>query len=179
MARYPRRVTPDQMAISGSGRDAETRFLELTGAERTSQAARGDAVVDGNFVEIKRATKTTLNQVRAVKYIVLIAYYCPDGAAPCWYVVPAYRVVALVARKIRGQHTENPFESATLSIRDLADYRVDDEVQLRTQVLAAVRDSARYADLQAEMTRILRESRSLASDSRERVSAVLRHHGLV
>ncbi|HEY5342692.1 MAG TPA: hypothetical protein VIJ66_03430 [Solirubrobacteraceae bacterium] len=122
--------------------------------------------------------KTTLNQVRAVKYIVLIAYYCPDGISPCWYVVPAHRVVALVARKTRGQHTENPFESATLNIRDLADYRVDDETQLRTQVLAAVHDSARYTDLQAEMARILRESRSLASDSRERVSVVLHRHGL-
>jgi len=166
------------MGISGSGRDAEARFFDLTGAERTPRAARGDAVVDGNFVEIKRATKTTLNQVRAVKYIVLIAYYCPDGVPPCWYVVPAHRVVALVARKTRGQHTENPFESATLNIRDLADCRVDDETQLRTQVLAAVRDSARYTDLQAEMARILRESRSLASDSRERVSVVLHRHGL-
>jgi len=69
-------------------------------------------------------------------------------------------------------------ESATLSIRDLTSYRVDDEAQLRTQVLAAVRDSARYADLQAEMARVLKESRALASGSRERVSAVLHHHGL-
>jgi hypothetical protein len=171
-------VTPDQVGISGSGRDAETRFLELTGAKRTPEAALGDAVIDGNFVEIKSATSTTLNQVRAVKFIVLIAYYCPDGAAPYWYVVPPHQVVALVARKTRGQHTENPFESATLNIRDLAGYRVDDEAQLRTQVLTAVRDSARYTDLQAEMTRILRESSSLASDSRDRVSAVLHHHGL-
>ena len=29
LARYPRRVTPDQVGISGSGRDAEARFLEL------------------------------------------------------------------------------------------------------------------------------------------------------
>jgi hypothetical protein len=171
-------VTPDQVGISGSGRDAETRFLELTGAERTPEAALGDAVIDGNFVEIKSATSTTLNQVRAVKFIVLIAYYCPDGAAPYWYVVPAHQVVALVARKPRGQHTENPFESATLSIRDLASYRVGDETQLRERVLAAVHDGTRYTDLQAEMARVLKESRALASGSRERVSAVLHRYGL-
>ncbi|HEY7830278.1 MAG TPA: hypothetical protein VIC06_06920 [Solirubrobacteraceae bacterium] len=171
-------MTPDQMGISGGGRDAEERFFKLTGAERAPKAALGDAVIDGNLVEVKRATSTTLNQVRAVKFIVLVAYYCPDGADPCWYVVPAHQVVALVARKPRGQHTENPFESATLNTRDLADYRVDDEAQLREQVLAAVRDGARYGDLQAEMARVLNESRLLASDSRERVAAVLRRHGL-
>jgi hypothetical protein len=171
-------MASDQIGISGSGRDAEERFLKLTGAERAPEAALGDAVVDGNFVEIKRATSTTLNQVRALKFIVLIAYYCPDGDDPYWYVVPAHQVVALVARKPRGQHTENPFESATLSIRDLAAYRLDDEVQLREQVAAAVRESAQYADLQAEMDRVLSESRLLASESRERVSALLRRHGL-
>jgi hypothetical protein len=166
------------MGISGSGLDAEERFLKLTGAEPTPEAARGDAVIEGNFVEIKRATSITLNQVRAVKCSVLVAYYCPAGVAPCWYVVPAHRVVALVARKPRGQHTENPFESATLSINDLANYRVDDETQLRKRVLAAVHDSARYADLQTEMDRVLDESRTLASESRKRVSAVLRRYGL-
>jgi hypothetical protein len=94
------------MGISGSGREAEDRFLELTGAERAPEAALGDAVVDGNVVEIKRATSTTLNQVRAVKFIVLVVYYCPNEVDPCWYVVPAHWVVAVVARKSRERVAE-------------------------------------------------------------------------
>jgi hypothetical protein len=42
------------MGISGSGREAEEGFLELAGAERAPKAALGDAVVDGNVIEIKR-----------------------------------------------------------------------------------------------------------------------------
>lgn len=171
-------VTPDQMGVSGSGREAEERFLELTGAEGASEAALGDAVIDGNVIEIKRATSTTLNQVRAVKFIVLVVYYCPNEADPCWYVVPAHWVVALVARKSRGQHTENPFESATLNVNDLADHRVDGETQLRDRVVSAVRDGTQYADLRKEMDRVLDESRTLANKSRKRVAEILRRRGL-
>jgi transposase len=49
------RATPDQVGISGSGRAVETRFLELTGAERTPEAARGDAAV------YRRWARPTLN----------------------------------------------------------------------------------------------------------------------
>lgn len=61
-------------------------------------------MLDGCPIEVKSATSNTLNQVRAVKYIPLVAYHVPTEA---WFVVPAPDVVRLVSSKARGQHTEN------------------------------------------------------------------------
>ena len=72
---------------------------------------------------MKRATSLTLNQVRAVKYLPLVVHYAPTDE---WYVVPAHVVVAEVSQKRRGQHTENPFESATLSLNILRPWKVED-----------------------------------------------------
>jgi hypothetical protein len=165
-------VAEEEFGISGGGRDAEERFRELTGAERTERAALGDAVLEGRVVEIKRATATTLNQVRAVKFIVLVASYCPAGAAPSWYVIPGHRVVELVAAKARGQHTENPFESATLSIKALSEFRVT-AASLRQAVLDAASADQQYPELRAEMNRVLEQSRALAKESRERVAETM------
>ena len=70
----------------------------------TPKTGLGDAELGGAFVEVKKATAATLNQVRAVKYIPLVAYHEPTDT---WYVVPAHVIVCLVASKGRGQHTEN------------------------------------------------------------------------
>jgi hypothetical protein len=156
--------------ISRGGADAETQFLLLTGATRALHSADGDAVVDGHLIEVKRASSVTLNQVRATKYITLVAY---EVNADAWYVVPAYEVVRQVSRKRRGQHTENPFESATLSLRNLTAFRVVDVGTLRDVVLQAVAASARYPALQDEMKRVLSESRRLADDSIARVRLAL------
>src|SRR5665648_452929 len=103
--------------ISGGGRKAEEAFRQLTGADKAPRASAGDAVIDGCPIEVKNATANTLNQVRAVKYIPLVAYH---QATSTWYVVPAQHVVRLVSGRVRGQHTENPFESATISVKNLA-----------------------------------------------------------
>jgi hypothetical protein len=50
----------------------------------------GDALLDDHPIEVKRASANTLNQVRAVKYITLVAYHEPSDT---WYVVPAHQVV--------------------------------------------------------------------------------------
>lgn len=155
--------------ISGGGRSAEQLFRQLTGAKPASRASQGDALLEGHAVEVKRATTTTLNQVRAVKYIPLVVHYEP---ADEWYVVPAHVVVALVSMKGRGQHTENPFESATLSVNSLARYRVPRE-RLKEATLDAIRRSDRLPQLREAMDEILRESRKLAAASRKRVGDLL------
>ena len=111
----------DAFGLSGGGRSAEDLFRQLAGAVPAGRAAQGDALLQGHPVEIKRATSDTLNQVRAVKYLPIVVHFAP---ADEWYVVPAHVVVAAVSRKRRGQHTENPFESATLSLRNLRDWKV-------------------------------------------------------
>lgn len=161
--------------ISGGGRSAEQAFREYTGATRPQRASAGDAILEGHPVEVKRATSATLNQVRAVKYIPLVAYYEPTDS---WYVIPAHAVVAAVSAKHRGQHTENPFESATLSVNSLGRFRVDDPGELRSRTMDAIEASSRYLELKQEMTRVLQESRTLADDSIERVKALLVGLGL-
>lgn len=126
--------------------------------------------MDGHLVEVKRASRDTLNQVRATKYITLVAYQVASGS---WYVVPAHEVVRLVSRKLRGQHTENPFESATLSLTRLSLFRVTDASQLREAVLTAAHSSDEYPALRAEMKRVLRQSRRLADESLMRVRSLL------
>lgn len=165
----------ESFGISGGGRSAEERFRELTGADRSSSAAQGDAVLEGTPVEVKRATSATLNQVRAVKYIPLVVYFEPGDE---WYVVPAHVVVAAVSQKARGQHTENPFESATMSVNRLGAYKVSDVGMLRQATLDAIQSSARFPELREAMQQVLAESRALAGRSLEHVRTLLHQLGL-
>lgn len=161
--------------ISGGGRKAEELYRAVTGADPAPRAADGDAVLEGNLVEVKQATKVTLNQVRAVKYIPLVVYFVPDDQ---WYVIPPHVVVAAVSQKRRGQHTENPFESATLNVNNLDAHRVDDPANLRQATLDAIESSARYPELRDAMAQVLRVSKDLAEQSLERVRALLHDLGL-
>ncbi len=161
--------------ISDSGRTAEERFRGLTGAIPASRASDGDALLEGHPVEVKRATSNTLNQVRAVKYIPIVALFAPTDT---WYVVPAHEVVVQVSRKARGQHTENPFESATLSLGNLGAFRVDDPQELRLRTLQAIEASASYLILKKEMLQVLAESKALAASSTDRVRALIDTLGL-
>jgi hypothetical protein len=154
------------MGISGEGANAERLYCQYTGAEQCKEPAKGDAILDGHFIEIKRATSNTLNQVRAVKYTTMVAYHEPSDT---WYVVPAHEIVRQVSRKNRGQHTENPFESATLSIANLGHCRVDSAASLREATLKAIAESANRPDLQAAMAEVLVESKEVAARSVEKV----------
>ena len=161
--------------ISAGGRSAEEAFRALTGATSAPKASEGDALLQGHPVEVKRATSVTLNQVRAVKYIPLVVHFEP---ADEWYVVPAHVVVAAVSQKTRGQHTENPFESATLSLNNLHAYKVAEAGGLRDATLHAIHESERFPELREAMTEVLRESRELADGSLRRVRGLLHRLGL-
>lgn len=155
--------------ISGRGRSAEEAFRAITGAGKPARASDGDALLGGHPVEVKRATNGTLNQVRAVKYIPLVARHEPSDT---WYVVPAHDVVRLVSEKARGQHTENPFESATLSVSHLSDYRVP-EAELKAATLKAIQSADEYPEIRENMNQVLEESRELARRSVARVRQTL------
>lgn len=131
--------------------------------------------MNGQDIEIKTATKSTLNQVRAVKYLPLVAYFIPTAS---WYVVPAHEVVRLVSRKARGQHTENPFESATLNLTQLSAFHVEGDGELLPAVHAAIASASRYPSLKAAMFEIRRKSSVLAQESRDAVLGVLEGLGL-
>jgi len=160
--------------ISGDGADAEQRFRDLTGAHTAPSASAGDAVLGDVIVEIKKCGTPTVNQVRAVKYLPIV---CLDTRADRWFVVPAHEVVRLVARKRRGQHTENPFESATLSLNDLTAFVVA-ESDLADRVRQAAASSATYPGLKNAMLEVLARSESLAERSRNDVAELLQAYGL-
>lgn len=159
-----------EYGISGGGREAEDLFFRLTGASKVPVSSKGDALLEGHLIEIKQATKSTLNQVRAVKYLPLVVYYRPSGS---WYVIPAHEVVRRVAAKPRGQHSEIAFECATLSLAALSQFQLDDEGDLRERTLIAIEESARFPELKAEMEYVREQASRLASESRSRVEAIL------
>jgi hypothetical protein len=165
----------ESFGISHGGRSAEDMFITLTGAQRVARAALGDAVLEGRHVEVKHASSSTLNQVRAVKYLPLVVYHSPSDY---WYVVPAHVVVLEVSQKSRGQHTENPFESATINLNRLAAFRLEDRSLLRARTVAAIAESDQYPELQQLMAQILIESKNLASDSIARVRQLLELLGI-
>lgn len=152
--------------ISYGGKAAEAEFIRFTGAVPATSASVGDVLLEGYPVEIKRATSATLNQVRAVKYIPVAAYSVPQRA---WYVIPAHAIVAEVSRKTRGQHSEIPFESATLSLIRLARFKLASPEELRMATLSAIEAAATYPRLKEEMVRVRREARSVADLSLERI----------
>ena len=156
--------------ISHGGHSAEERYRQVTGAVKPPKSGLGDAALGGTFVEVKKATAATLNQVRAVKYIPLVAYHEPTES---WYVVPAHVIVCLVASKGRGQHTENPFESATLNIFALGKYRVGSEADLKKATLDAIVEAQKHSELKAAMDRILADSKALAAKSVADVTALI------
>lgn len=147
----------------------EAEFRRITGAKKPSHAKLGDAVIDGCNIEVKKASSNTLNQVRAVKFIPLVV---KDTRSNQWYVVPAPDIIRLVAVKKRGQHTENPFESSTLSISALKEFQVR-RSDLLPKTRRAISKGKRHPELHAEMTRVLKESRALADKSRKRICAML------
>jgi hypothetical protein len=163
----------DRFGISGRGRKAEELFRQITGAVPAARAAQGDALLEDHPVEVKRAKGATINQVRAVKYLPLAVL----NERAEWYVVPAHVVVAWVSQKRRGQHTEIPFESATLSLKNLEAWKVEDP-DLREATIEAIAASARYPELRSAMEDVLREARDLADASIDRVRDLLHRLGL-
>jgi hypothetical protein len=82
------------------------------------------------------------------------------------------------SRKARGQHTENPFESATINLNHLVRYRLEDDSQLREQTLAAIEESDNYPELHQLMKDILLDSKDLAERSLARVRQLLSELGI-
>ncbi len=164
--------------ISRAGTTSEERFIELTGATRAPKAALGDACLDGRYVEVKKATSTTINQVRAVKYLPLVIHRPAnfDLEVPeRWWVVPAHDVVRLIhAKNGRGQHTENAYESATLSTKHLADeHEVDAPKNLNARVIRAIRESDEHAQTRRAMEKIRDDAVALAHRAHDEVRQAL------
>lgn len=166
---FSSRVSEMVGGISHTGNEVEAEFRRITGASKSPKASIGDAIFEGYAIEVKKASTNTLNQVRAVKFIPLVAFDTRDKK---WYVVPAPDVVRLVVSKSRGQHTENPFESATISVAQLRNF-VSSESTLRSDLLAAIKAGNANPTLKKAMDDILEDSKDLAKEARKRILALL------
>ena len=162
------------MGISRSGKSAEESFRKNTGASKPSKSSIGDAILCGYVIEVKKASSNTINQVRAVKWIPLVVR---DDKHDEWYVIPAPDVVELVSQKTRGQHTENPFESATLSVAKIERFRVE-KSELKNCVLRAVARGKKFSVLRKATEKVLSDSKKLAKVSKSEVAIALKRSRL-
>jgi hypothetical protein len=159
--------------IWNSGARAEDLVRELTGADKVEKGdARGDGRLLGHWFEVKHVGGAggAMSQVRAYKFIPLVAYFEPRRT---WYVAPPNRVVYLVSRR-GGQHGQNPFVCAQLTIKDLRGCRVEVEA-LRQAILDAVETGTAHPALREAMREVARAEDELAAESVRRVREVLRH----
>ena len=162
------------MGISKSGKSAEESFRKITGASKSPKSSIGDAILCGYAIEVKKASSNTINQVRAVKWIPLVVR---DDKHDEWYVIPAPDVVELVSLKKRGQHTENPFESATLSVANIERFRVE-KSELKNCVLRAVARGKKFSVLRKATEKVLSDSKKLAKVSKSEVAIALKRSRL-
>lgn len=158
------------MGISKSGIRAEVSFRKITGASKPLNSSMGDAILCGHAVEVKKASSNTINQVRAVKWTPLVVL---GPKRDEWYVIPAPDVVELVSQKKRGQHTENPFESATLSVAKIRSFRVE-KSDLKNSVLQAVARGKRFLVLRKAIEKVLSDSQYLANVSKSEVATAIK-----
>lgn len=149
------------------GESSEGIFRSVTGAIKPENKKIGDAVLQGHVIEVKAVGGGTLNQVRAVKYSVLVAH---DTSSDEWYVVPPHEVVRLVSKKARGQHTENPFESATIAIKSLQPHKISGPSALLSATRAAIAAGQQHPKVKAAMAQVLKESIELAQKSKDAVA---------
>jgi hypothetical protein len=178
--------------ISKSGKLAEELFLSLTGASKSDRSKDGDAFIEGigflnmmainvqSSVEIKSLDAndtgtTTLNQVRANKYIPLVVYHHPKSE---WYVVPAHIVVALVAHRGRGQHGANPIENSTLALKHIGEYRLAQDADLRQKVLDACAEDESFARLKQALNKQVEEVEALAIIHKAEILSILEENRL-
>lgn len=156
--------------ISYSGTDAETLFCLYTGAV-LSGVTEYDAELAGIHVEIKWAGGGTLNQVRPIRFNVLVAC-SPDG----WFVVPAWRVVEIAATRSRGQHTDDCWASVGFGLSKIKDFFVHDPDNLRQAVLNAHDEDSKFDALQALMRVHAGKAKANVEFTRGAVRSVLECH---
>ena len=163
------------VAIRNEGNKAEQRFLDLVEDSRKSDEAKsGDAIVrvDGTdeYVEIKKCSTSTVNQIRAIKYI-CCAVWASDS--DCWCVIPPHELVELAANKNRGQHNEIAFECMNLGLSNLLKkYRTSNN-NLSSAIHEAIRKGREFNQLPSAMNGLLRDIRELKKKHVDKVKILL------
>jgi len=165
--------------ISYAGYEAEAMFRRLVPFSiDTTSPSKGDVrvILGGveHYVEVKscRSVKGGIaNQVRAIKYLT-IAIHTP-ARKTAWIVFPANVVLKYVMQKARGQHSEVPFENATVSLGEWADEFACTSEELPRRVMGAIFEAGRYPDLKRSMDLLMYDLKRLSYRARDEVEQIL------
>lgn len=149
--------------ISSAGKETEELFCNITGAIKSTKPSLGDVLLDEVYIEIKKTSTGSVNQVRAVKYLPLVVY---SSKQKCWYVVPADVVVQVVSTKSRGQHTENPFECASISLKSVERFKVENQEDLALAAKAAHERATQAVKVKGLMSQMLHTIRKVAETTK-------------
>ena len=160
-----------RQAIRHEGDTAKQLFRQLVpNSRQSSDIKRGDTevLINGHwhYVDIKQCQSNTINQVRAIKFIPLIIF---NGEG--WYVIPPIDLVKIVALKSRGQHTEIPFECASLSIDHLDERFRCNSRELYKRVLIAFDQSKNNMDMKEVMDNLLSELQTLNEQTKKQIES--------
>lgn len=128
-----------------------------------------EVLVDGAwyYVEIKECHANTINQVRAIKYLPLVVF--TPGTPKPWLVLAPHELAAIVARRSRGQHNENPFECAALSLGNMPEGRRCTDTELDTWVKDALHSGNEHHEVKALLEEIHTEIVQLSESAKRRI----------
>lgn len=165
--------------ISYSGYEAEAMFRRLVPFSKDSESpAKGDVrvVLGGveHYVEVK-SCKTrkggTANQVRAIKYLPVVIH-TPTRETE-WIVFPANVILGYVVQKARGQHSEVPFENATVGLGEWTKEFSCSSADLPGRVMGAIFEARRYPGLKRSMDLLMYDLKRLSYRARDEVEQIL------
>lgn len=156
-------------SITHEGEHAEERYRTLTNSVRTEKRIMGDAVFEGRCIEVKQTGGGNLGQVRCIKFIPLVALDTKDNQ---WYVIPPNALIREAAKKPRGQHCENSFESASLKLSSFSQYKVE-ERDLVAETRKALAEGDRHVKLRELMEETLDELVQLTARQRAKAIALI------
>ena len=138
--------------ISHEGEDAESLFLQLTGARPSGRKSRGDAILDvdeeAHYVEVKRCCSShTVNQVRAINLSgFAIPRRCPATMSGEMVTirasVPAVLALGLLLCARTAAADEQP-ERLLLADRISRVHAIGSRLYIRSTVLTRSADSSR------------------------------------
>lgn len=145
------------------GRKAVIRLAQVSSATGVADEtdSRGDAVFPRSgkadaYLEVKGFAKlqgAQLNQVRALAYVVLVAWH---EASDAFYVFPPNDVLAILCRKARGQHGGLAVENGVIHISKLvtSKYKLPDHKLDKAVEAAIIEGEQAWQDVEADVNRL-------------------------
>lgn len=142
----------------------------------------GDGIYKGKNSSYTYEVKTTdleldstggINQVRAIKCIVVIVYFRKSGL---WAVLSPFDVFNLTASKNRGQHSEVVIECSQISINSIPKTCIcsRDTLIKKLESMCTMFETQEYSDVKNECNNILNQLKQLNETSKKTIQAMVK-----